>query len=91
MPTVRIPAPLRHLTDGRAELTVSGADLRELVTDLELAHPGIAERLIDGDGRLRPFVHVFVGDQDVRSLAGLQTSLDEQDVVTIVPAVAGGC
>lgn len=90
MPTVRIPAPLRHLTTGRAELTVSADDLATVIAALETMAPGIGSRLVDADGRLQPFVHIFVGDQDVRSLDGLQTPVDERDLVTIVPAVAGG-
>ncbi|MFA9432598.1 MoaD/ThiS family protein [Egicoccus sp. AB-alg2] len=90
MPTVRVPTPLRKLTDGRPEVTVDGADLREVVTNLEAAHPGFGERLLDQDGRLRRFVNVFVRDEDVRFQAGLDTAIDEDDTVSIVPAVAGG-
>jgi sulfur-carrier protein len=90
MPTVRIPTPLRKLTDGNAEVAVEGADLRGVVTSLEAAHPGIGDRLLDGDGQLRRFVNVFVRDEDVRFQQGLDTPVGDDDVVSIVPAVAGG-
>ena len=90
MPTVRIPTPLRKLTDGEAEVTVDGADLRAVIKNLDAAHPGFAERVLDDGGELRRFVNVFVRDQDVRFQKGLDTELGEDDVVSIVPAVAGG-
>lgn len=90
MPTVRIPAPLRKHTDGAAEVDVTGATLREVVEALESVHPGVRERLLDDDGRLRRFVNVFVADEDVRFLDGLDTAVGADDVVSIVPAVAGG-
>jgi sulfur-carrier protein len=90
MPTVRIPTPLRKLTDGQSEVTVDGADLRAVVTNLEAAHPGLGDRLLDDTGSLRRFVNVFVRDEDVRFQQGLDTPVGERDVVSIVPAVAGG-
>lgn len=90
MPTVRIPTPLRPVTDGRSEVEVEGADLRAVITALETAHPGIAARLLDDAGQLRRFVNVFVRDEDVRFLAGLDTPVGATDTVSIVPAVAGG-
>jgi molybdopterin synthase sulfur carrier subunit len=90
MPTVRIPTPLRKLTDGEAQVTVDGASVRAIVNGLEAAHPGMGERLLDEDGSLRRFVNVFVRDEDIRFQDGLDTSVGEDDVVSIVPAVAGG-
>jgi sulfur-carrier protein len=90
MPTVRIPTPLRKLTDGIAEVVVEGADLRTVVANLQAAHPGIGERLLDDSGDLRRFVNVFVRDEDVRFQQGLDTPVGATDVVSIVPAVAGG-
>ncbi len=89
MPTVRVPTPLRRLTDGEAEVTVAGSTLREVIESLETAHPGFADRMLD-DGSLRRFVNVFVRDEDVRFLDGLDTPVGEDDTVSIVPAVAGG-
>ena len=90
MPTVRIPTPLRPVTDGRSEVSVEGEDLRAVIAALEAAHPGIAARLLDDAGELRRFVNVFVRDEDVRFLAGLDTPVGATDTVSIVPAVAGG-
>jgi len=90
MPTVRIPTPLRKLTEGASEVSVEGADLRTVITNLDVAHPGFGERVLDGSGELRRFVNVFVRDEDVRFQEGLDTNLGEDDVVSIVPAVAGG-
>jgi sulfur-carrier protein len=90
MPTVRIPTPLRKLTDGQSEVTVDGADLRTVVANLEATHPGLGDRLLDDTGSLRRFVNVFVRDEDVRFQQGLDTPVGEGDVVSIVPAVAGG-
>lgn len=90
MPTVRIPTPLRKLTDGESVIAVEGADLRAVVTNLNAAHPGLGERLLDDDGNLRRFVNVFVRDEDVRFQDGLDTAIAADDTVSIVPAVAGG-
>jgi sulfur-carrier protein len=90
VPTVRIPTPLRKLTDGQSSVSVEGADLRSVVADLERQHPGIGDRLLDEDGQLRRFVNVFVRDEDVRFQDGLDTEVGEGDTVSIVPAVAGG-
>ena len=90
MPVVRIPTPLRKLTDGQAVVTVGGEDLREVVANLDAARPGIAERLLDSKGELRRYVNVFVRDVDVRFQDGLDTKVSEDDTISIVPAVAGG-
>jgi len=88
--TVRIPTTLRPLTAGAAEVTVEGATVSEVLDSLEAAHPGFRERLIDDDGGLRRFVNVFVADDDVRFIDGLDTSVPDGETVAIVPAVAGG-
>jgi sulfur-carrier protein len=90
MPTVRIPTPLRGLTNGQAQVAVEAGDLRTVLANLEVAHPGVGDRLIGSDGDLRRFVNLFVGDQDVRFLQGLDTPVGPDDVISIVPAVAGG-
>ncbi|GGI07824.1 MoaD/ThiS family protein [Egicoccus halophilus] len=90
MPTVRIPTPLRKLTDGQSEVAVEGDDLRTVVGNLDAAHPGLGDRLLDENGQLRRFVNVFVRDEDVRFQDGLDTRVEERDTVSIVPAVAGG-
>jgi sulfur-carrier protein len=90
VPTVRIPTPLRKLTDGAAEVTAEGEDLRTVIADVDAQHPGFGERVLDDSGQLRRFVNVFVRDEDVRFQEGLDTKLKADDVVSIVPAVAGG-
>lgn len=88
--TVRIPTPLRNLTDGQAAVTVEGSTVRDVVEALESAHPGVSERLLDEDGELRRFVNVFVRDEDIRFQDGLDTAVGDDEVVSIIPAVAGG-
>ena len=88
--TVRIPTQLRELSGGAAELTVEGDTVSEVLKQLEVSHPGFAERLYDEQGQLRRFVNVFVADEDIRFLQGLDTPTAAGTTVSIVPAVAGG-
>ena len=90
MSKVRIPTPLRRYTGGRDEVTVAGKTLREVLKNLDTEHDGIRDRICDPDGGLRRFVNVFLNDEDVRYLSGLDTPVKEDDVVSIVPAIAGG-
>jgi molybdopterin converting factor small subunit len=90
---VRIPTILRTYTDGEKSVAAEGDSLSALIDDLESSHPGIKERLIDlKDGKedLRRFVNVYVNDEDVRFLGGLEASLSDGDQVVVLPAVAGG-
>ncbi|MFI9462848.1 MoaD/ThiS family protein [Streptomyces xiamenensis] len=87
---VRIPTILRTYTDGEKAVNGAGANLAELITDLESRHPGIEARLIDDKGELRRFVNIYLNDEDVRFLSGISTELGDGDQVTILPAVAGG-
>jgi molybdopterin converting factor small subunit len=88
--TIRVPTTLRTLTGGVASVDVEGATLSEVLDALESAHPGFRDRLVDDDGELRRFVNVFVADDDVRFLDGLETPVPDGETVSIVPAVAGG-
>ncbi|HAM01433.1 MAG TPA: molybdopterin synthase sulfur carrier subunit [Acidimicrobiaceae bacterium] len=88
--TVRIPTQLRTLTGGTGELSLDGATVGEVLKALDAAHPGMADRLFDESGGLRRFVNVFVEDEDVRFLDGLETAVSAGQTVSIVPAVAGG-
>ena len=88
--TVRIPTPLRGITNDQNSVTAEAADIETLITDLEASYPGMATRLVDEAGDLRRFVNVFVNGEDVRFMEGLQTGLEAGDEVSIVPAVAGG-
>lgn len=87
--TVRIPTPLRTLTGGAESVEVQGNNVRELVENLEAGHPGMRERLMDDKG-VRRFVNLYVGEEDIRFLDGLETELKDGDEVSIVPAIAGG-
>lgn len=86
---VRIPTPLRTLTGGNDEVSANGDTLSAVIADLEANHPGIKDRLLDEKG-VRRFVNIFVGDEDVRFLDGLQTPIKDGDKISIVPAIAGG-
>jgi molybdopterin synthase sulfur carrier subunit len=86
---VRIPTPLRTLTGGADEVSATGATVGEVIDNLEKKHPGIRERLLDAKG-VRRFVNIYVGEEDVRFLDGLNTSLKPGDQISIIPAIAGG-
>jgi sulfur-carrier protein len=89
--TVRVPTTLRTLTGGASEVAVEGGTVGEVVAALESGYPGFRDRLLDENGKLRRFVNVFVSDDDVRFLQGLDTPVPAGETVSIVPAVAGGC
>jgi MoaD family protein len=86
---VRIPTILRNYTGGAKSVEGSGTTLDELLADLEAKHGGLRERLVDDKG-LRRFVNVYLNDEDVRFLGGLETPVSDGDTVTVLPAVAGG-
>ena len=88
--TVRIPTQLRTLTGGSGEVAVEASTVGDALKALDVAHPGFGERIFDEDGKLRRFVNVFLADEDVRFLQGLDTSVAEGQTLSIVPAVAGG-
>jgi molybdopterin converting factor small subunit len=89
--SVRVPTQLRTLTGGVAEVAVEGDTVADVLAALDTAHPGFRDRLFDEQGKLRRFVNVFVADEDVRFLQGLDTKVTNGQTVSIVPAVAGGC
>jgi molybdopterin synthase sulfur carrier subunit len=86
---VRVPTVLRTYTRGAKQVDASGSTLREVIDHLESDHPGIRDRIIE-DGDLRRFVNVYVNDEDVRFMSGLDTAVEDGDVVVMLPAVAGG-
>ncbi|WP_019629417.1 MoaD/ThiS family protein [Actinomadura atramentaria] len=86
---VRIPTILRNLTGGEKAVEGKGGTLDELFGDLDSRHPGLRDRLVDDKG-LRKFVNVYLNDEDVRFLGGLEAAVSDGDNVTILPAVAGG-
>ena len=87
---VRIPTILRSYTDGAPEVTAPEGTLREVIAGLDAAYPGLGGRILDDSGQLRRFVNVFLADEDVRFLDGLETPVSAGQTVSIVPAVAGG-
>jgi molybdopterin synthase sulfur carrier subunit len=89
MITVRIPTPLRTLTGGNDQVDVEGATVRDVIESLEKKCPGMKDRLLDDKG-VRRFVNLYVGDEDVRFLDGLETKLTSGTELSIVPAIAGG-
>ena len=88
--TVRIPTPLRKLTNGQDKVSVDGNTLRSIVEELENEFPGIKDRICDENGEIRNFVNLYVNGEDVRFEAGLDTPTSSGSEVSIVPAVAGG-
>ena len=90
MPSVRIPTPLRKLTADKDEVSISATNVNELIETLESQFPGIKNRLCDESGNLRRFINLYVNNEDIRFLNGKETSLKEEDVVSIIPAIAGG-
>jgi sulfur-carrier protein len=90
MATVRIPTPLRKLTEGKEEVTAAGATVGEVITSLEQSYPGIKARICDDNGQVRRFVNIFANDEDIRFLQNLETPVADGDEVSIVPAIAGG-
>jgi sulfur-carrier protein len=87
--TVRIPTPLRSLTGGEEQVQSTGATVRAVIDELEQNHPGMRDRLLDDKG-VRRFVNIYVGDEDIRFLDGLDTKLENGVEISIVPAIAGG-
>jgi sulfur-carrier protein len=87
---IHIPTPMRQHTDGQAVVEVAGASVGELLQNLGTKYPGITGRLFDG-GQVRRFVNLYLNDEDIRYLDNLASPVKDGDVVSIVPAVAGGC
>jgi molybdopterin converting factor small subunit len=87
--TVRVPMSLRTLTQNRDEVQGDGATVRALLDDLDARNPGLRDRLLDEKG-VRRFINIYLNDEDIRFLDGLDTALNERDSLTIIPAIAGG-
>jgi molybdopterin synthase sulfur carrier subunit len=90
MATVKIPTPLRRLTGGQGTITVNSSDIGNLIRAVDQQYPGIADKVLDGDGNVKRFINIFVNDDEIRTLQGLTTPVKESDQVSIVPAMAGG-
>ena len=87
---VRIPTPLRRITQGQDKVSVEGQNLNDVIASLDAQFPGIRQRLCDDQGELRNFVNLYVNGEDVRFLDGLNTATNPGDEISVVPAVAGG-
>ena len=87
---VRIPTPLQKLTNEQEEVDVKASSIRDLIGTLEKNYPGIKDRICDESGNIRRFVNIFLNEEDIRFLEKENTSLKDGDVVSIIPAIAGG-
>lgn len=87
---VRIPTPLRKLTNNEEIVEVNASTVRDAITQLQSRYPGIKERLLDDDGSVRRFVNVYVNEEDIRFLQNQETPIKSGDEISIIPAIAGG-
>ena len=90
MATLRIPTPLRAYTEGQSEVNVEGQTVAEAMDKLVSLYPALRQHLFSGSGELRPFVNLFLNEEDVRHLNGVATPLKENDKLMIIPSIAGG-
>ena len=88
--TIRIPTPMRKLTNDQELVEAAGANIGEIIENLETSYPGIKERLCDQEGNVRRFVNIFLNDEDIRFMDDKATAVKEGDEISIVPAIAGG-
>src|SRR5512141_71738 len=90
MAILKIPTPLRSYTNGQAEINVNGGNVAEAMQSLVEQYPTLRPHLYMGDGRLRPFVNLFLGENNVKDLQGLETPLEENARLLLIPSIAGG-
>lgn len=90
MAQIKIPTPLRAYTDNSAKVDASGATVAEALTNLVQQYPELEQHLFN-DGKLRNFVNVFIGDEDIRFLDGVDTEIEDDEDLRIIPSIAGGC
>jgi sulfur-carrier protein len=90
MAILKIPTPLRSYTNGLTEVHVAGGNIAEAMQDLVKQYPTLKPHLYNGEGRLRPFVNLFLGENNVNDLQGLDTPLAEDARVLLIPSIAGG-
>lgn len=90
MPVLKIPTPLRSYTNGQVEVTLSGGNVSEVMHQLIEKYPTLKPHLYNGDGQLRPFVNLFVGENNISDLQGLDTPLENNTRVILIPSIAGG-
>ena len=87
---VRIPTPLRKLTNGESEVEANGADISQLIDDLEKNYPGIKGKLCEENGNVRKFLNIYLNDDDIRFMDSLATAVKDGDNISLIPAIAGG-
>ncbi|MDQ2692567.1 MAG: MoaD/ThiS family protein [Chloroflexota bacterium] len=90
MPVLRIPTPLRAYTNGQSEVTVSGANISDALADLTAQYPAIKPHLFNEGGELRPFVNLFVGENNIKDLQGVETPIRDGEKIMLIPSIAGG-
>ena len=90
MPVLRIPTPLRAYTNGQSDVTVNGANISEALVDLTTQYPTIKPHLFNDGGELRPFVNLFVGENNIKDLQGVSTPIQDSDRIMLIPSIAGG-
>ena len=90
MPMIRIPTPLRSYTSGEAEVTVQGGNVNQALESLMQIHPTLRPHLYNTSGQLRPFVNLFLNEDNIRDLQGLETPLQDGDRLMLIPSIAGG-
>ncbi len=90
MPKVKIPGPLRKLVGNKDELFIEGKTLREVVEKLGEINPEIKNRILDENGDVRRFINVYVNNEDIRFIKGIDTEVKDSDEISIIPAIAGG-
>ena len=90
MATVRIPSPLRRYTNNQSKVESNGANIAQLIENLESQYPGVKSRLCDDSGQIKRYVNIFVNGEEIRTLQGHETAVSDNDEVSIIPAMAGG-
>lgn len=90
MPTLRIPSPLRPYTNGLSEVSVQGGTVGEALDDLTAQYPSLRQHLFNGDGHLRPFVNLYLHEENIKTLQGMSTPVTPDDRILLIPSIAGG-
>jgi adenylyltransferase/sulfurtransferase len=91
MPVLRIPTPLRAYTNGQSDVTVNGSNISEALADLTTQYPTLKPHLFNDGGDLRPFVNLFVGENNIKDLQGVNTPIKDGEKIMLIPSIAGGC
>ncbi len=90
MPVLRIPTPLRAYTNGQSEVNVTGSNISDALTDLTKQYPALKPHLFNEGGELRPFVNLFVGENNIKDLQGVETPITDGEKIMLIPSIAGG-